>query len=122
MLQLTLIPLKSCTYTSVSFDVDISWSSNYIEEILSLEMNDSCEARWKPTQNQIDDLILPAYTEMVNKIVEYIAKFQFPPGYAADMLRDIPDALESSHPKTESDFMLLNSASLDQLKNKIRHF
>ena len=64
-------------------------------------MTDSCEARWKPTQSQIDDLILPAYTEMAKKSVEYIAKFQCPPGYVADMLRDIADALESSHPESE---------------------
>ena len=38
-------------------------------------MTDSCDATWKPTQNQIDDLILPAYTEMAKKSVEYIAKF-----------------------------------------------
>ena len=67
-------------------------------------MTDSCEARWKPTQNQIDDLILPAYTEMAKKSVEYIAKFQCPPGYVADMLRDIADAIEYSHPESESDF------------------
>ena len=41
-------------------------------------MTDSCEARWKPTENQID-VILPAYTEMAKKSVEYIAKFQCPP-------------------------------------------
>ena len=50
---------------------------------------------------QIDDLILPAYTEMAKKSVGYIAKFQCPPGYVADMLRDIADALESSHPESE---------------------
>ena len=66
-------------------------------------MTESCEARWKLTQNQIDDLILPAYTEMAKKSVEYISKFQFPPGYVADMLRDIADALESSHPESEGD-------------------
>ena len=43
-------------------------------------MSDSRDARWKPTQNQIDDLILPAYTEMAKKSVEYIAKFQCPQG------------------------------------------
>ncbi len=99
----TLCPLKSCTSTYVSFDLDISWSSNYIVETISLEMTDSCEAIWKPTQNQIDDLIIPAYTEMAKKSVEYIAKFQCPPGYVAEMLRDIADALESSHPESESD-------------------
>ena len=51
---------------------------------------------------QIDDLILPAYTEMAKKSVEYIAKFQCPPGYVADMLRDIADAIESSHPESEA--------------------
>ena len=53
---------------------------------------------------QIDDLILPAYTEMAKKSVGYIAKFQCPSGYVADMFRDIADALESSHPGSESDF------------------
>ena len=65
-------------------------------------MKDSCEARWKSTQNQIDDLILPAYSDMAKKSVEYIAKFQFPQGYVVDRLRDIADALESSHPEYES--------------------
>ena len=65
-------------------------------------MTHSCNATWKLTQNQIDDLILPAYTEMAKKSVEYIAKFQCPPGYVADMLRNIADALESSHPEPES--------------------
>ena len=41
---------------------------------------------------------------MAKKSVEYIAKFQCPPGYVADMLRDIADAIESSHPESESDF------------------
>ena len=68
-------------------------------------MTDSCNAIWKPTQIQIDELILPAYTDMAKKSVEYIAKFKCPPGYVADMLRDIADALESSHPEFESDFL-----------------
>ena len=66
-------------------------------------MTDSSNATWKPTQNQIDDLILPAYTVMAKKIVEYIAKFQCPQGYVAEMLRDIADTLESSHPESEGD-------------------
>ena len=63
-------------------------------------MTESCNATWKPTQKQIDDLILPAYTDMAKKSV---AKFQSPTCYVADMLRDIADALESSHPESESD-------------------
>ncbi len=65
-------------------------------------MTDNCNATWKPNQNQIDDLTLPAYTEMAKKSVEYIAKFQCPPpGYVANMLRDIADAPESSHPESK---------------------
>ncbi len=65
-------------------------------------MSDICNETWKPTQNQIDDLILPAYTEMTKKSVKFIKKFQCHPGYVAVMLRDIADALESSHPESES--------------------
>ena len=65
-------------------------------------MTDSCNETLKPTQNQIDDLILTAYTEMAKKIVEQIAKFKCPPGYVADMLGYFADALESSHPESES--------------------
>ena len=65
-------------------------------------MTDSCEAKWKPTQNQIVELIFPAYSEMAKKSFEYIAKFQCPPGYEADRHRDIAYALESSYPESES--------------------
>ena len=40
---------------------------------------------------------------MAKKNVEYIAKFKYPLAYVADMLRDIADALESSHPESRSD-------------------
>ena len=63
-------------------------------------MVDNCEEKWKPSQKQIDDLILPAYTDMAKKSVEYINQFQCPPSYVADMLRDIADAIESSHPES----------------------
>ena len=52
---------------------------------------------------QIDELIFPAYTDMAKKSFEYIAKFQCPPRYVADMLRDMADALESPHPESESE-------------------
>ena len=66
-------------------------------------MNSNCDSIWKPSQEQIDNLILPAYTEMAKKSVDYIDKFQCPPEFVADMLRDIADALVSSHPKTNTD-------------------
>tara|TARA_Y100000589_G_C26828393_1_gene496923 strand:- start:278 stop:490 length:213 start_codon:yes stop_codon:yes gene_type:complete len=66
-------------------------------------MNDTYEAKWEPTQDQIDTLILPAYNEMAKKSISYINLFQCPPEYVADMLRDIADALISSHPASESE-------------------
>ena len=65
-------------------------------------MIDTCEAKWEPTKDQIDNLILPAYTEMAKKSVYYINQFQCPPEYVADMLRDIADALISAHPDSET--------------------
>ena len=64
-------------------------------------MIDACEAKWEPTREQIDNLILPAYTEMAKKSVHYINQFKCPPEYVADMLRDIADALISAHPESE---------------------
>ena len=66
-------------------------------------MKDSCESKWKPSKEQIDNLILPAYTDMANKSVQYINQFQCPPEYVADMLRDIADALDSYHPESNNE-------------------
>ena len=66
-------------------------------------MSDKCEQKWEPTQEQIDNLILPAYTEIAKKSVKYINDFQCPPEYVADMLRDIADALISVHPESENE-------------------
>ena len=64
-------------------------------------MSDNCELKWKPTKEQLDNIILPAYTEMAKQSVAYVNKFECPPEYVADMLRDIADALTSVHPESE---------------------
>lgn len=65
-------------------------------------MIDINEAKWEPTKEQIDNLILPAYTEMAKRSVHYINQFECPPEYVADMLRDIADALISAHPESDN--------------------
>ena len=60
------------------------------------------KAKWEPTQEQIDNQILPAYTEMAKQSVQLINDFQCPPEYVADMLREIADALISAHPESEN--------------------
>ena len=61
------------------------------------------KSQWKPTKDQIDNMILPAYTEMAKMSVSYINEFGCPPEYVADMLRDIADALVTSHPESEGE-------------------
>ena len=56
-------------------------------------MSDNCELRWQPTKDQLDNMILPAYTDMAKQSVAYVNQFGCPPEYVADMLRDIADAL-----------------------------
>ena len=66
-------------------------------------MSENCKVKWQPTQDQIDQMILPAYTYMAQRSVNYINEFNCPPEYVADMLRDIADALDNSHPESESE-------------------
>ena len=55
--------------------------------------------KWEPTKLQIDNIILPAYTDTSKKCVAYINKLGCPPQYIADMLRDIADAIMISYPE-----------------------
>ena len=54
--------------------------------------------RWEPTKLQIDDIILPAYTDLSQRCVAYIKELECPPQYIADMLRDLADAIMNSYP------------------------
>ena len=66
-------------------------------------MSDHCELKWQPSQEQLDSMILPAYTEIAKQSVACVKKFGCPPEYVADMLRDIANALTSVHPQSGSD-------------------
>ena len=65
-------------------------------------MSGNFQSKWEPTQDQIDNIILPAYQNMAKQSVAYINDFGCPPEYVADMLRDIADALITSHPESEN--------------------
>ena len=51
---------------------------------------------WEPTKLQIDEIILPAYTDLSKICVSYIKQLECPPQYIADMLRDLADAIMTS--------------------------
>tara|TARA_Y100000589_G_scaffold247551_1_gene235517 strand:+ start:1217 stop:1429 length:213 start_codon:yes stop_codon:yes gene_type:complete len=63
-------------------------------------MSENIQLEWQPTQEQIDNLILPAYEDIAKRSISYINQFECPPEYVADMLRDIADALISAHPES----------------------
>ena len=66
-------------------------------------MSDNCELKWQPTKDQLDNMILPAYTDLAKQRFAYVNKFAYPLEYVADMLRDIADALTSIHTESESE-------------------
>ena len=57
--------------------------------------------RWEPTKIQIDNVILPAYTDLSKRCVSYIKELECPPQYIADMLRDLADAIMNSYPEVK---------------------
>ena len=58
--------------------------------------------RWEPTKLQINDIILPAYTDLSKRCVAYIKELECPPKYISDMLRDIADAIMTSYPEAKN--------------------
>ena len=55
--------------------------------------------KWEPTKTQLDDVILPGYSDISKKCVFYIRKLECSPQYIAYMLRDIADAIINSYPE-----------------------
>ena len=55
--------------------------------------------RWEPTNLQIDEIILAAYTNHSNRCFAYINSLDCPPQYIADMLTDLDESIMNSNPK-----------------------
>ena len=66
-------------------------------------MADKCQATWKPTEEQVDKMILPAMQEIAQQCASHMNELQCPPGFIALMLRDIADAFENPSSEGESD-------------------
>ena len=60
----------------------------------------SNDLNWKPTKEQLDEMILPAYNEITKMSVSFINKLECPPEFVADMLIDVAEAILSSHPES----------------------
>ena len=52
-----------------------------------------------PTKLQIDEIVLPAITDLSMRCVAYINELDCPPKYIADMLRDLAEAIMTTYPE-----------------------
>ena len=64
-------------------------------------MSNKNTIKWEPTKLQIDEIILPAYTDLSKSCVSYIKQLECPPEYMADMLRDLAEAIITSYPSVQ---------------------
>ena len=65
-------------------------------------MSEKNTNKWEPTKLQIDEIILPAYTDLSKRCVSYIKQLECPLLYIADMLRDLSDAIMTSYPEVKN--------------------
>jgi len=59
-------------------------------------MTEKCETKWSPTEDQIDNIIIPAMQETAQQYAKYASELQCPPAFIALMLRDIADTFEEN--------------------------
>ena len=64
-------------------------------------MTEQCEGKWSPSQDQIDNIIIPAMQRTAQQYADYANELQCPPEFTALMLRDIADAFEGNLQKVE---------------------
>ena len=55
--------------------------------------------RCEPTKLQIDEIVLPAYTDLSKRCVACINELYCTPQYIADMLRDFANAIITLYPE-----------------------
>ena len=59
-------------------------------------MTEKCETKWSLTEDQIDNIIVPAMHGTAQQYAKYASELQCPPSFIALMLRDIADTFEEN--------------------------
>ena len=59
-------------------------------------MTENCGTQWSPTEDQIDNIIIPAMQGTAQQYANYASELQCPPAFIALMLRDIADTFEEN--------------------------
>ena len=65
-------------------------------------MTEKCKAEWSPTEDQIENIIIPAMQRTAQQYIAYANELQCPTEFIALMLRDIADTFEENAPKVEN--------------------
>ena len=59
-------------------------------------MTEKCEAKWTPTEDQINNIIIPAMQGTAQQYANHANELRCPPEFIALMLRDIADTFEEN--------------------------
>ncbi len=59
-------------------------------------LTEKCETKWLPTEDQIDNIIIPAMQGTAQQYSKYASELGCPPAFIALMLRDIADTFEEN--------------------------
>ena len=65
-------------------------------------MTNQNKETWEPTDQQVDQIILPAMQGIAQQCAGYINELQCPPEFIAVMLRDVADAFVNPSLQDES--------------------
>ena len=67
-------------------------------------MTEKCDMKWSPTEDQIDNIIIPAMQGTAQQYAKYASELQCPSAFIALMLRDIADTFDENAIKSEKGF------------------
>ena len=59
-------------------------------------MTEKSENKWSPTEDQIDNIIIPAMQGTAHQYATYANELKCPPAFIALMLRDIADSFDEN--------------------------
>ena len=59
-------------------------------------MTETCGTNWSPTEDQINNIIIPAMQRTAQQYAKYASELVCPPAFVALMLRDIADTFEEN--------------------------
>ena len=58
-------------------------------------------SRWEPTKLEMDEIVLPANTDISKTCITHINELECPAQYISEMLRDLADAIMTSYPEVK---------------------